>query len=47
MDEPVSVETVVFTSRNCTAKQLDPRTADCLSHATMFSEDATIDRHYR
>jgi len=33
------METVILTSRNCAAKQLDARTADCLSHVTIFRED--------
>ena len=31
MDGQVSAQTVIFTSRNCTNKQLDASTADCLS----------------
>jgi len=32
MDEQRSVQTVILTSRNCTDKQLDASTTDCLSH---------------
>jgi len=35
---------VILTSRNCTDKQLDASTTDCLSYVTIFHEDRTINR---
>ena len=44
MDETMSVATVILTSINCTVKQLDASTADCLSYATIFHEERDTDR---
>jgi len=37
--EQVSVETVILTSRNCTVKQLDDSTTNCISYVACFCED--------
>jgi len=44
INEPVSVETVILKSRNCTDKQLDANTTDSLSYVTSFHKDRAIDR---